>query len=82
MTKIKLRVTRPLHMNGKRLETGDIFSVEAAAAAEALSSTRCELVDPADRAPMLTAASKAKQDQMARQGRLTPDPGSPWQAVS
>ena len=82
MSMIKLRATRPLHMHGKLVNTGEIFSVESAAAAEALSSTRCELVDPADRAQMLTAATKAKQDQMARQGRQMPDPGSPWQPVN
>jgi hypothetical protein len=82
MSLIKLRATRPLHFHGKLVDTGDIFSVEAPAAAECLSSTRCELVDPADRAQMLTAASKAKQDQMARQVRPMPDPGSPWQRVN
>ncbi|MBK7275102.1 MAG: hypothetical protein IPI08_00640 [Betaproteobacteria bacterium] len=82
MSLIKLRAVRPLHMHGKLVETGDIFSVESAAAAECLSSTRCELVDPADRAQMLTAASKAVLAQLGRQGRLMPDPGSPWRAVN
>ena len=82
MGMIKLRALRPLHFNGKLVGTGDIFSVEAPAAAECLSSTRCELVDPADRAQMLTAATKAKQDQMARQGRQMPHPGSPWIPVN
>ena len=82
MSMIKLRATRPLHMHGKLVQTGEIFSVESAAAAEALSSTRCELVDPADLPGLLTAASKAVLAQLGRQGRLMPDPGSPWRAVN
>ncbi len=81
MSMIKLRATRPLHMHGKLVNTGEIFSVESAAAAEALSSTRCELVDPADLPGLLTAASKAVLAQLGRQGRLMPEPGSPWQPV-
>ena len=82
MSLIKLRAVRPLHMHGKLVQTGEIFSVESAAAAECLSSTRCELVDPADRAQMLTAASKATQDQISRQ-RLNPAPtDGPWQRVN
>lgn len=82
MSLIKLRATRPLHFHGKLVDTGDIFSVEAPAAAECLSSTRCELVDPADLPALLTAASKAVLAQLGRQGRLMPDPGSPWRAVN
>ncbi len=82
MTKLKLRALRPLHFGGKLVQSGEIFSVDAAAAAEALTSTRCELVDEADLPVMLSAAGKAVLDQLGRHGRQAPYPGSPWRPMN
>lgn len=77
MSKIKLRVTRPLCMHGQHQEAGVILSLEPAAAADALESGRVELLDKSDAPTVLAGRRREVMELMGRQ-RLMASPGSPW----
>jgi hypothetical protein len=76
-TNIKLIATRPMMLNAKRVEAGDIFSVPAAAAIGMCESGRCQLLDPADR-QVIHDAGRAELRQQLRQQPAPQVPPGPW----
>lgn len=78
---VKLRVLRGMLWAGKQCAAGDFLDLPAAAAADALESGRCELVDAADRPAVWAGRTAQVQRELRQHGRAMPAPGSPWAPV-
>ncbi|MCU0924288.1 MAG: hypothetical protein MUF16_29020 [Burkholderiaceae bacterium] len=81
MSNIKLIATRPMMLHAKRVEAGDIFSVDAAAAIGMCESGRCQLLDPVDR-QVIHEAGRAELRRQLRQAPAPQPPPGPWLPVN